>query len=416
MLKGFEMELLKKFSDEYKRASKKRKGEILSQYCKLTGCKRKTAIKRFLRYFVNPSKKREKSVFKNKRGHKEKYGILEKRLIKQIWEFVGQICAEKIHPQINVYINQMEFNNKITFYPSTVVERVRNISLGTLKKIMLSFGTRKKNKHKGNADIYRQVPIIANFGKHARYSPGYVEVDYVEHNGGNSSGTYAITGCYVDIFSQWVARAAGLGKNLSSIESIDKKVHQKIFHPILHYHPDSEKSILKLLFERMKKGKPAANYSLSRSRPYKKNDNAHVEQKNGDKVRKLVGYFRYDTEKEIQLLNQLYDKADLFDYFFIACAKLKRKILNSKGKVIKRIYDTPQTPYQRLIKSKHIPKKIKTKLKFVYQSLNMVKLKEEMDEISRRLFEIMCGESKKNFRRQKLVSNNYAFRRHLINI
>ena len=66
MLKEFEMELLKKFSDEYKRASKKRKGEILSQYCKLTGCKRKTAIKRFLRYFVNPSKKRKKSVFKSK--------------------------------------------------------------------------------------------------------------------------------------------------------------------------------------------------------------------------------------------------------------------------------------------------------------------------------------------------------------
>jgi hypothetical protein len=163
---------------------------------------------------------------------------------------------------------------------------------------MRSFPRQHKSIHKGNFEIYKQVPIVANFGKYAMGNPGYVEVDYVEHNRGNSSGSFAITGMYTDIFSQWVARASGLGKNLRSVEDIDKKVHQKIFHPIVHCHPDNEKSILKLLFERIKNKK---SFNFSRSRPYK--------------------------------------KADLLDNFFIPSLKLKEKIKNSLGKVIRRTYD-----------------------------------------------------------------------------
>lgn len=119
--------------------------------------------------------------------------------------------------------------------------------------------------------------------------------------------------------------------------------------------------------------------NLSRSRPYKKNDNAHVEQKNADKVRKLVGYFRYDTEKEIQLLNQIYNKADLIDNFFVPSAKLKNKVRDKKGRVIKRSHDKPKTPYQRLINNKNISDKTKRKLDQFYASLNMVKLRKEIN-------------------------------------
>jgi hypothetical protein len=87
------------------------------------------------------------------------------------------------------------------------------------------------------------------------------------------------------------------------------------------------------------------SFILSRSRPYQKNDNAHVEQKNDDKVRKLVGYYRYDTEQEIRLLNLLYERSDLLDNFFIASAKLEEKIRDNKGRVIRRVHDKPKTPY-----------------------------------------------------------------------
>jgi hypothetical protein len=150
---------------------------------------------------------------------------------------------------IGKYIEQLEDAGGLILYPPEVIKQVNKIPLGTLKKIMRSFPRQHKSIHKGNFEIYKQVPIVANFGKYAKEKPGYVEVDYVEHNGGNSSETFAITGVY-----------------------------------IVHYHPDNDKSILKLLFERIK-NKKKKSFNLSRSRPYKKNDNAHVEQKNGDKVK-----------------------------------------------------------------------------------------------------------------------------------
>jgi hypothetical protein len=421
MIGGFDMELINRFIGEYTKARKKRKTEILKQYSKLTGVSRQASIKRFLRYMVT-NKNDGREIIVNKRGPKIKYGIIHKEIIKKCWELAGNVCAEKIHPMIKIYIEQLELNNKLSFYPKEVIEQVKDISLGTLKGIMVGFPRIRANRHKGNIDIYKQVPIIADFGKYARYRPGYTEVDYVEHNGGNSSGNFAITGVYVDLFSQWIARASGLGKNLGSVESIDKKAHQKIFHPIIHYHPDSEKSILKLLFDRMRNEKSKTSFHLSRSRPYKKNDNAHVEQKNGDKVRKLIGYFRYDSEEEVELLNQIYDRADLIDNFFIATAKLKKKIKNSKGKVIKKIYYKPQTPYQRLMTNKHIPLEIKLELEAIYRNLNMVKLKEEMDGILEKLYEIICeknGQKPKRFQGQKLLSNKIrkkSFQGHLINI
>jgi len=96
---------------------------------------------------------------------------------------------------------------------------------------------------------------------------------------------------------------------------------------VLHYHPDNDKCILKVLFERVREG---GDIRLSRSRPYKKNDNAHVEQKGGDKVRKLVGYLRYDTPQEVELLNEIYEIADLIENFFIPTLKLRCRIKDDR--------------------------------------------------------------------------------------
>lgn len=407
MIGDFDMELLTKYIREYRKARKKKKSEILTQYCKLTMINRSAGIKRFIRWRgIGSSKRKEKSPVK-KKGAKRKYGIIHKEIVMKYWELAGRVCAEKIHPMIDVYISHLKQNRRLDFYSLEEVERARTISLGSLKNIIAAFPKGSSKKHKGNASIYKQVPVMADFGKYALKKPGFTEVDFVEHNGGNSSGRFAITGTYTDLFSQWTARAAGLGKNLESMKSIYKTVCKRIFHSVVHFHPDNDKSILKLLFERMRNGGKKI-FDLSRSRPYKKNDNAHVEQKNNDKVRKLVGYWRHDTEEEIYLLNQLYERADYYDNFFIATAKLKKKIRNSKGKVIKRIYHGPETPYQRLMASKDVPEATKREIKEIYSKLNMVKLREEMTEILGKLWEINCrknGQKQKRFQGQKTVSN-----------
>jgi len=265
-------------------------------------------------------------------------------------------------------------------------------------------------RYKGNAFIYQKVPIVADFGRYAFERPGYVEIDFVEHNGGSSAGVYAVTAVYTDLYSQWTVRACGLGKNLRSVAEIDRIAHRRIPFRVIHYHPDNDKAILKVLFERVR-GKDSIH--LSRSRPYKKNDNAHVEQKGGDKVRKLIGYWRFGSEEEVRILNEIYWRADLLDNFFIACFKLKEKLKDSRGKTVKKVYEKAKTPYQRLIESEYLDEKEKERLKRIYESLDMVKLREEIGVLTDELINLGTrgDKMKVNFKDKKYDLTKDIFQR-----
>lgn len=398
MIGDFDMKLTQKLVGQYRGANKKTKGLILTEYCQLTETTRNTASKRFRKQII-------KSIYPRvlpprvakKPGPKKKFSGVHARIVNKSWELAGGICAERLHPMLCNYIDQLEIREMLGAYSKDDIAVAKSISIATLKRVIATFPRTSSKKHKGNALIYKQVPIVANFGEFTD-KPGFVEIDYVEHNGGTSSGLFAITGTYTDISCGWTARAAGLGKNLESVTSIDKIVHSRIFHPVVHYHPDNDKTILKILFERMNKSNNKEGkhrFSLSRSRPYKKNDNAHVEQKNDNKVRKLVGYWRYDTEQELKLLNLLYEKADMLDNFFIASAKLTEKIRDDRGRVIRRVHDKPKTPYKRLIECKKISDETKQKLSSIYESIDMIELRQEINKITHRLYEIQLMRSRK---------------------
>jgi hypothetical protein len=392
-MEAFDMELTKRLIEKYLKSSKKEKSEIISKYCELTKVKRATAVKRFERYkkrYLFQERDTQKNS-KKRRGPKKKYESVHEVILWKCWGLSGCVCAEKLHPMLEVYIEELKKNNRFSLYELSKTEEAKKVSLGTLKRMVNRFPKVSTKKHKGNAFIYQKVPISANFGRYAFEEVGYVEVDFVEHNGGSSAGPFAVTAVYTDLYSQWISRAAGLGKNQRSVEKMDLLAHTKLPVDVLHYHPDNDKTILKVLFEKVK-GNNEVN--LSRSRPYKKNDNAHVEQKNGDKVRKLVGYFRYESEEEVSLLNEIYSKADLLDNFFIASFKLKNKVKNDKGKTVKKEYEKPKTPYQRLLESNTVSEKTKSQLKKTYESLNMVKLREEINLLVDKLYNIQLTKSK----------------------
>ena len=150
----------------------------------------------------------------------------------------------------------------------------------------------------------------------------------------------------------------------------------------IHAHPDNDSSFINWhLFSYCE----AEGIEFSRSRPYKKNDNNFVEQKNSTHIRAVIGHLRYDTEKELALINSLYrNELRLYKNFFQPVMKLKEKI-RDKGKVHRR-YDTPKTPYQRIIESEHIPQETKEKLTKLYLSLNPAELKRKIDEKVHTLF------------------------------
>lgn len=389
----FEMELTQKQTQEYKSATKKQKGKIITQYCKLTHASRNLTSKRFRKVIRNPYPrilKKSKSVCS--KGRKPKYHSIHKAIVRKAWELAAEICGERLHSVLGEYISQLETADKLRYYGKRYIEETKTISERTLKRIIAEFPKVNKKHHQGNDSIYKEIPIDAHFGRNAN-KPGYVEVDYVEHNGGTSQGEFACTGTYADVNLGWLARAAALGKSKIAVGQIHDNVETRIFHKINEFHPDNAKPILKLLLER-KLNPYIRHYTISRSRPYHKEDNGHVEQKNGDKVRKLVGYHRYDQVEQIELLNQLYEVEDKISNYFLPSQKLVEKIINDRGRVLGRKHDQAKTAYQRLMESPGIGEKTKKQVQKIRQGLNLVELRKQSNELQKQLFETVI--SRKN--------------------
>ena len=149
-------------------------------------------------------------------------------------------------------------------------------------------------------------------------------------------------------------------------------------------HPDNDSSFINwhLLSWCEKEG-----IQFSRSRPYRKNDNCFVEQKNSTHIRNVLGHLRYDTEKEIKIINDLYrNELRLYKNFFQPVMKLKEKV-RDKGKIHRR-YDTPRTPYQRIMESSYIPNTTKSRLKELYLSLNPAELKRGIEKKLKELYKV----------------------------
>lgn len=396
-MKHFDMELTQRQVKKYQRASKKQKGEIITRYCELTGVSRNLASKRFRKVIrdIHPRVLKDKSPKKKsssarKPGRKRTYIGIHWTIVRKAWELSGEICAERLHPVIGSYIQQLEKNGDFKYYGKRYIQETKDISEATLRRIICRFPQAgKRRAAKGNAAIYKAVPIQAHFGKNAHKS-GYVEIDYVEHNGGNSSGVFANTGSYADVGLGWIARSAGLGKGLRAVTKIHDMNEDKIHHLIYEYHPDNARPILKLLLEKTLGEKPMS-YTISRSRPYHKEDNGHVEQKNGDKVRKLVGYHRYDTEEQVRLLNKLYNIEDLISNFFLPSQKLIEKIKDERGRVIRRKHDQAQTSYQRLMTATDIDEKVKEKVSKLYNRLNLIRLRKASETLQEQLLQTVVS-------------------------
>lgn len=388
----FDMELTQRQAKEYKEVPKKQKGVIITWYCQVTKVSRNLASKRFRKAArdIHPRVLKTNTPAGRLRGRAPTYLPIHKAIVRKAWNLSGEICGERLHPILGTYIDQLTKEGILKYYGKRYIAETKTLSERTLKRIIASLPKTSTNKkHKGNTALYKQIPIQAHFGRNANKS-GYIEIDYVEHNGGNSSGVFAHTGTYVDVCLGWIARAGALGKTVRGVTTIHTMNEQKIHHTIHEYHPDNAKPILKLLLEKSLGEKPP-NWRLSRSRPYHKEDNGHVEQKNGDKVRNLVGYHRYDTEEQVTLLNKLYQVEDLISNFFLPSQKLTEKIKDEKGRIIKKKYDKAKTAYQRLMETEDISNTVKQQVTKIYHQLNLIALRRESERIQQALLQTVIS-------------------------
>jgi transposase InsO family protein len=211
-----------------------------------------------------------------------------------------------------------------------------------------------------------------------------VQIDLVEHCGQSASGLYGNTVSCADVAFGWWEGEAILGSAKERTRDALDRARKRMPFKWIHLHPDNDSSFINWhLLEYCK----TEGIEFSRSRPYKKNDNSFVEQKNSTHIRAVIGHLRYDTEKELILINSLYrNELGLYKNFFQPVMKLKEKI-RDKGKVHRK-YDTPKTPYQRIMESEQIAQETKEKLTKIYQRLNPAELKRRIDEKIHRLFKV----------------------------
>ena len=355
--------------------SRKEKSAILDEYCSNTGQNRK--------YVIRKISSRISLVPKRRGGKKVIYDGHVKAALAEVWDIFDQPCGQRLAPLLKTEVDRLRQLEEI-FVSNKVVEKLKRISPRTIDRALKHqkqvLHLNRKYHRKRNPLIYQRIPVKA--GGWDRTLPGQVQVDLVEHCGQSASGSYANTVSCAEIAFGWWEGEAVLGSGQErSCDALDRARKRMPFRWI-HAHPDNDSSFINWhLLSYCEREK----IQFSRSRPYKKNDNNFVEQKNSTHVRAVIGHLRYDTEKELEIINSLYrNELRLYKNFFQPVMKLKEKI-RDKGKVHRK-YDTPRTPYQRLMESEHIPEETKEKLTKLYQSLNPAELKRGIDEKIHRLF------------------------------
>lgn len=367
----------------YLKASKKEKGVILNEYCRNTSQDRKYVIKK-LRYKVKLKETRKKK--------KEYYNNSVKPALVKIWNIFDKPCGQRLKTLINDEIDKLirleeircsdEISNKLKKMSSATIDRKLKHEKEVLK-LNLKYSTKKKD-----FTLLNQVPIKTSYDLD-RSIAGNIQMDCVEHCGMSASGEYANSLTTIDILFGWWEGEAFLGKGQErTLKAIDETRKRS---PVnwREIHPDNG---MNLLNWHVYKYTEKEGLEYSRSRPYKKNDNCFAEQKNSTHVRKPFGYLRYDTQKEIDIINDLYkNELRLFKNFFQPVMKLIKKE-RIKGK-IHRKYDKAKTPYSRIMESNQVNQEIKDELKDVYESLNPAELKREIDKKIKKLYEVY---SKKN--------------------
>ena len=226
-----------------------------------------------------------------------------------------------------------------------------------------------------------QIPI-RTWAEWNEDRPGFTEMDLVAHDGGNPRGEHAWTLNFTDIKTGWTECAITRNKAQIHVFAAVRLVQRRLPFPLRGVDSDNGNEFIN---DELFRYCQEQHITFTRGRLGHKNDNAHVEQKNWSVVRRYVGDLRFDTPAQLKLLDQLYELLHFYVNFFLPVMKLKEKV--RQGSKVKRIYDKPQTPYTRVLASPHVSRKVKTQLRAVYQQLDLVDLKQQIDHLLDQLWD-----------------------------
>lgn len=292
------------------------------------------------------------------------------------------ICGKRLHAALPELVTVLERHNELRC-DRTTREKLLRVSAATIDRLLRTerrkYQLRGKARTKPGTLLKHQIPI-RTFAEWDEQQPGFGEIDLVGHDGGLAAGDYCQTLDFTDVATTWTETRAVRNKAQARVFAALQKVRKDLPFALLGLDSDNGSEFINdelLRYCRQEK------ITFTRSRPYRKNDNCFVEQKNYSIVRRAVGYARYDTDEQCALLNELYSYLRLYTNFFLPTMKLKSKERN--GSKVKKSYDQPLTPYQRVLQAKLVSRAVKDRLRAKYTTLNPAALKRKIERLQQRL-------------------------------
>jgi hypothetical protein len=370
---------LTELTARYNDSSKSEKILMLDEFTKTTGYTRKHAI-----HLLRGKYRHKDGVIK--RPRRRTYTELDAVILAKVCELFDWIASKRVQPQIAVGIAELQKAEELLFLTDTQKKKLIGISASSIDRLLVSYHQRPTNKGRSYTKpgtlLKSQIPIRV-FSEWNENKVGFFEMDLVGHEGGNAQGTFAFTLNMTDVKTGWSEQVAVPNKGQHAVFAAIKTIKARILFSFLGVDSDSGSEFINdILYRYCLKEK----ITFTRGRPGKKNDNPFVEQKNDSIVRRWVGYKRYETEEQVKLLNELYELLRLYTNFFLPVMKLKGK--TRIGSKIKKSYDSPKTPYQRILEAEDVSENIKEKLKEQYKMLSIVLLKKQLDILTRKLLSV----------------------------
>lgn len=374
-------ELIEAIGKRYQTASKSEKAKILDEFSALTGYHRKHVI-RILK--EAPVALESVPMVQRNRVYDE---AVRQSLI-MLWEAGDRVCGKRLKVLIPILLQAMERHGHLAL-DSAIKNKLLQISAATIDRALRKTreqidGKVRRRSGIGSA-IRRSIPV-RTFADWGDPPPGYLEVDMVEHCGGiKHDGNFVHSLVLTDIASGWTECIAMPVREQSLIVAGFAKAESDLPFDMLGIDTDNDSAFMnQTVFDYCKSNK----LNQTRSRAYKKNDNAWVEQKNGAIVRRMVGYGKLSGLRATQVLGQLYAVSRLYINFFQPSFKLKSKTRD--GAHVKKIYHAPMTPCDRLLALPNVNDATKAKLREQFDTLDPIQLLQTIREIQTQLADMIA--------------------------
>jgi len=362
-------ELISRTILRYQCSTWKEKRKILDEFVSGSGYGRKYAVT-LLNHPTSASQPK-------KRMPPRRYDEAVRRALITVWKAANCICSKRLIPFLPDFLAALERFGHISLIPE-VKERLLSISPATADRLL------SEERHQENRSVCTTRPgkllkhkiAVRTFSDWNELAPGFMEADLVAHCGDRIDGAYLNTLVLTDIATGWTECVALLRRSDADVSGAIHGVRQCLPFPLLGLDTDNGKEFINYeLLRYCEKEK----ITFTRSRAYRKNDQAHVEEKNGSVVRRLVGYDRYEGIDAWKVLTELYGILRLYVNFFQPSMKLLSK--ERIGSHTAKRYDKAQTPYQRAMNNNAIGEEQKNRLRDAYQLLDPLMLLGELERL-----------------------------------